>query len=130
MKEALADVPRAHPAYSVIQHLSKEFALFTGEPDGAFSGRRALTRYEFGISVQRVHTELARYMTDLGKSARTPEWLKNPKQRERALAWHLSLVTEFRPELTLLGSDTDVARQSILRWQDEAQKAAEQAEKK
>jgi hypothetical protein len=143
-------VPKSHPAYTAVQYLSTEFRVFTGYPEGAFSGARALTRYEFAVAVQRMAAGSQQTIIRLqeGKAGvrpvvfrgppgtpdpegeRTLEAWKDPRKRERALAWLLVLVTEFRPELKMLGADIAATQENMLRWQDEARKAAEQAEKK
>jgi hypothetical protein len=39
-----ADVPETHWAYDAVRTLAQR-GVFTGYPDGTFSGKRALTRY-------------------------------------------------------------------------------------
>lgn len=53
------DVPQNHWAYDAVQQLAQK-GIFTGYPDGTFSGRRALTRYEFAIALQRMLQEVQR----------------------------------------------------------------------
>ena len=52
-----ADVPQGHWAYDAVNDLAKR-GIFTGYPDGTFSGKRALTRYEFAVAIQRLLQEL------------------------------------------------------------------------
>jgi hypothetical protein len=54
-----ADVPTTHWAYDAVQQLAQR-GVFTGYPDGTFSGKRALTRYEFAVALQRLLQEVQR----------------------------------------------------------------------
>jgi len=54
-----ADVPQNHWAYDAVQQLAQR-GIFTGYPDGTFSGKRALTRYEFAVALQRMLQEVQR----------------------------------------------------------------------
>lgn len=54
-----ADVPTTHWAYDAVQSLAQK-GIFTGYPDGTFQGRRALTRYEFAVALQRMLAEVQR----------------------------------------------------------------------
>jgi predicted porin len=54
-----ADVPNNHWAYDAVQQLAQR-GIFTGYPDGTFSGKRALTRYEFAVALQRMLQEVQR----------------------------------------------------------------------
>jgi hypothetical protein len=54
-----ADVPNTHWAYDAVDQLAKR-GIFTGYPDGTFSGRRALTRYEFAVALQRLLQDVDR----------------------------------------------------------------------
>jgi len=54
-----ADVPMGHWAYDAVTQLAQK-GIFTGYPDGTFQGRRALTRYEFAVALQRMLTEVQR----------------------------------------------------------------------
>src|SRR4051794_31630584 len=53
------DVPQNHWAYDAVQSLAQK-GIFTGYPDGTFSGRRALTRYEFAVALQRMLQQVER----------------------------------------------------------------------
>jgi len=157
--EPFADVPAIHPAYGVVQHLETEFRMFTGFPESSFNGNRPLPRYEFAVAAQRMWTDVQKTMASLHptkaearpaavlvrtgravspelsrqlllKEQRRLEAWTDPRRRELGLAWFLVLMTEFGPELKRLGADTDAVREKILRWQEEARKAAETAEKK
>ena len=52
---AFKDVPAGSWQYATVQRLADRGA-FTGYPDGTFSGKRQLTRYEFGIAVQTLYS--------------------------------------------------------------------------
>src|SRR5881275_1458433 len=54
-----ADVPQGHWAYDAVQQLAQR-GIFTGYPDGTFGGKRALTRYEFAVALQRMLQEVQR----------------------------------------------------------------------
>jgi hypothetical protein len=54
-----ADVPQGHWAYDAVNQLAQR-GIFTGYPDGTFGGRRALTRYEFAVALQRMLQEINR----------------------------------------------------------------------
>jgi len=54
-----ADVPTTHWAYDAVQSLAQK-GIFTGYPDGTFQGKRALTRYEFAVALQRMLAEVQR----------------------------------------------------------------------
>jgi hypothetical protein len=48
-----------HWAYDAVNQLANR-GIFTGYPDGTFSGKRALTRYEFAVALQRMLQEINR----------------------------------------------------------------------
>jgi S-layer family protein len=138
-----ADVPTNHPSYSIIDYLAREAGIFCGYPDGAFSGKRALTRYEFAVAVQRMHQELKRSLklTDPNKPGAKPaasvgppagtsgpeklaQLLKDPEKLQRALAWYQPLIVEFSSELRLLGTDVEQVKKEAAGWQEDAAEAA------
>ena len=59
------DVPQGHWAYDAVTDLAKR-GVFTGYPDGTFKGKRALTRYEFAVALQRLLTEVQRMIDNKG----------------------------------------------------------------
>lgn len=59
-----ADVPREHWAYDAVAQLASR-GIFTGYPDGTFQGRRALTRYEFAVALQRMLQEVQRRIAEI-----------------------------------------------------------------
>src|ERR1043166_7105841 len=54
-----ADVPTDHWAYDAVNQLAAE-GIFTGYPDQTFGGKRALTRYEFAVAIQRMLQDVQR----------------------------------------------------------------------
>lgn len=54
-----ADVPMNHWAYDAVTQLAQR-GIFTGYPDNTFSGKRALTRYEFAVALQRMLQDVQR----------------------------------------------------------------------
>src|SRR5438093_8986835 len=54
-----ADVPTDHWAYDAVNQLAAQ-GIFTGYPDGTFGGKRALTRYEFAVAIQRMLQDVQR----------------------------------------------------------------------
>lgn len=86
----------------------KATGIVFGYPDGTYGGRRAVTRYEFGVAVARTlsmsrpltQSESANLLTDV------PEKLKaNPL----AVSALIALTNEFSPELIKLGQDVPAA---------------------
>lgn len=53
------DVPPTHWAYDAVQSLAQR-GIFTGYPDNTFQGKRALTRYEFAVALQRMLVDIQR----------------------------------------------------------------------
>jgi hypothetical protein len=91
------DVPVQQWPYDAVQTVAQE-GLFTGYPDGTFSGKRALTRYEFAVALQRM----------LQEADRTARSDAGAAHRSRIVATQLlKLAQEFRPELAMLGADAD-----------------------
>jgi len=51
--EMFADVPTDHWAYQAVNNL-QERGIVIGYPDGTFGGKRAMTRYEFAVAIDRL----------------------------------------------------------------------------
>lgn len=68
---AFQDVPETHWAYDAVRQLAQR-GIFTGYPDGTFSGRRALTRYEFAVALQRMLQEVERLVANVAKTPGPP----------------------------------------------------------
>src|SRR2546425_13196948 len=60
-----ADVPQGHWAYDAVNELAAA-GIFTGYPDQTFGGKRALTRYEFAVAIQRMLQDVQRRIDQLG----------------------------------------------------------------
>ncbi len=115
------DVPQGHWAYPAVQEVAR-LGYFTGYPDGTFSGRRALTRYEFAVALQRIVTEVQRKEMDPG-GGRGPllrrRLMEQMDPLPRApLETVLKLVAEFKPELEMLGSDVGLLAPQVRRMAD------------
>jgi hypothetical protein len=54
-----ADVPTDHWAYDAVNELAA-LGIFNGYPDQTFGGKRALTRYEFAVALQRMLQDVQR----------------------------------------------------------------------
>jgi len=54
-----ADVPTDHWAYDAVNELAQH-GIVNGYPDSTFGGKRALTRYEFAVALQRMLQEVQR----------------------------------------------------------------------
>jgi hypothetical protein len=120
-KGPFADHPVNHWAYDAVTRLAQQ-GVFTGYPDGTFSGKRALTRYEFAVAIQRMLQEISRLSHFLPPDERP---LFAPRSdtllgalyraivrryRVSTPAWEdgwvlYKLVQEFTPELGMLGLD-------------------------
>src|SRR5262249_21878415 len=59
-----ADVPTNHWAYDAVNELAAK-GIFTGYPDQTFGGKRALTRYEFAVAIQRMLQDIQRQIDAL-----------------------------------------------------------------
>lgn len=56
-QQPFEDVPRDHWAYQAVQTL-QERGVVIGYPDGTFGGKRAMTRYEFAVAIQRLLVDI------------------------------------------------------------------------
>jgi hypothetical protein len=96
-----SNVPQQHWCYDAVQQMAQD-GIFTGYPDGAFTGKRPLTRYEFAVAIQRMVQEIRRDSRDglvLSKHLR--------------IAFQ-KLAQEFTPELEMLGTDVAILRRNVL----------------
>src|SRR5215210_2535655 len=68
-----ADVPTDHWAYDAVNELAQH-GIVNGYPDSTFGGKRALTRYEFAVALQRMLQEVQRRIDTAvtGKPTGTP----------------------------------------------------------
>src|SRR5438128_7611445 len=63
-----ADVPQGHWAYDAVNELAAH-GIFTGYPDQTFGGKRALTRYEFAVAIQRMLQDVQHRIDAIPKPA-------------------------------------------------------------
>lgn len=130
------EVPMNHPAYAAMRFL-EESGFFTGYPAGIFSGKPTLTRYEFAVGLQRVHTDLLRKLQNATRKPPprpepsrgvscfpapppiVPAAVADPQRRRTVLIWIRLLLIEFTPELTALGSKPDQMLADLRARQDE-----------
>jgi S-layer homology domain len=124
-----ADVPTDHWAYDAVNQLAAQ-GIFTGYPDGTFGGKRALTRYEFAVAIQRMLQDVQRRIdaaiaaheakphgagptppppppTDLSELRRQQQQLRQDVDTLRRLA------TEFQDTLATLGTDVDQLKRDL-----------------
>jgi predicted porin len=140
-----ADVPTTHWAYEAVSQLANR-GIFTGYPDGTFSGRRALTRYEFAVALQRMLAEVQR-LIDAAPKGSGPAGERGPAgapgapgpvgpagpgvpkevidEQNRQLGLLRSDVTalqklaqEFSSELAMLGTDVEQLKRNVLALAD------------
>lgn len=126
---AFADVPVDHWAYEAVSQLQDQ-GVIIGYPDGTFSGKRAMTRYEFAVAISR----LIPVIQDMVKPGGTtpPDLSGYASKSELAdLEKKLSgmgkggdvtmadldavkkLVNEFKDELSGLGVDLDALKRDV-----------------
>lgn len=56
-QQPFQDVPQGHWAYQAVMTL-QERGVVIGYPDGTFGGKRAMTRYEFAVAIQRLLNDI------------------------------------------------------------------------
>jgi hypothetical protein len=138
-RSVFTDLPRAHPAYATTAYLQDDLGLFTAFPPGSFSGKRALTRYEFCIAVQQMHAHIGRMVTQLeakpaaigstrplrsptgppaGNERTLRQTFRDEAKIRRLLGWHEALLVEFGAELPMLGEDMDRLHRDLHRWKE------------
>lgn len=118
-----ADVPVDHWAYEAVSQLQSD-GIVIGYPDGTFSGKRAMTRYEFALALSRAIPVIA----DRAKSPSTPSGApgvskaevqqmiddNKPKPTNSADVDSLKkLVNEFKDELSGMGVDLDALKRDV-----------------
>lgn len=140
---AFDDVPLTHPAYWSYAYLAEEFGVLYQLPDGAFSGRGILTRYEFAVAVCNTHVDWSSVLKalDPARPAVSLERSIRPGRRAPAavrqfagtlkdapaLAWYQLLIQEFSPELLLLGEKLAAMMRETSRWSENADRTAKRA---
>jgi hypothetical protein len=132
--EMFADVPQDHWAYQAVNNL-QERGIVIGYPDGTFGGKRAMTRYEFALAVDRLvdwvnktvqtNIEEVRKLIPAGAgpvgtdgvSAADVERMINERLRGLPTREDLETVRrlseEFREELTALGTNVEALRRDL-----------------
>jgi len=131
-----ADVPTDHWAYDAVNELAKQ-GIVNGYPDSTFGGKRALTRYEFAMAIQRMLQEVQRRI-DAAKGGTTAapnldnyytkdqidEKLRNLPTREEVDRLRSDvdqlrrLATEFQDTLAALGTDVDQLKRDMAALRD------------
>jgi hypothetical protein len=124
MAQTFTDVPVDHWAYQAVQDLADK-GYVIGYPDGTFSGKRALTRYEFAMALSRVVAKITQTVETGGISPADLDALGNRisalenKTTPGAPSLPVDLdkinrlVNEFRDELATLGVDVDALKRDI-----------------
>lgn len=111
-----ADVPTDHWAYAAVNQLQQQ-GIFTGYPDGTFGGKRAMTRYEFAVALQRAINFLmtnAGGKVDLGPLTSRVDALEGRVNNLQGAVDNLNrLVNEFRDTLAQLGTNVDQLRRDL-----------------
>jgi polyhydroxyalkanoate synthesis regulator phasin len=132
-----ADVPTDHWAYDAVNELAKQ-GIVNGYPDSTFGGKRALTRYEFAMAIQRMLQEVQRRIDAKGGTAQPAptdlsnyytkteidEKLRNVPTREEVDRLRSDvdqlrrLATEFQDTLAALGTDVDQLKRDLAALRD------------
>jgi len=132
-----ADVPTDHWAYDAVNELAKQ-GIVNGYPDSTFGGKRALTRYEFAMAIQRMLQEVQRRIDAVkGAPAAAPPDLSGyvtKDQLDSALQGYAKkedvdrlrtdvdqlrrLATEFQDTLAALGTDVDQLKRDLAALRD------------
>jgi len=123
-----ADVPTDHWAYDAVNELASR-GIVNGYPDGTFGGKRALTRYEFAVAIQRMLQDVQRRidaikppppgLTEADVNRILDERLKDyatkaDMDKLRADVDQLRrLMTEFQDTLAALGTDVDQLKRDV-----------------
>jgi S-layer family protein len=123
-----ADVPTDHWAYDAVNELAKQ-GIVNGYPDSTFGGKRALTRYEFAIAIQRALQEVQRridaavtkHEQEKHGAAPTPMPTPTPPEVSKEEVDRLRtdvdqlrrLMTEFQDTLAALGTDVDQLKRDV-----------------
>ena len=127
-----ADVPADHWAYSAVDTLQKA-GIVIGYPDGTYSGKRAMTRYEFAVAIARLlplikQPDLSGYATTEQLNALRDDINSKLAANSSAIDALRALVNEFQPELQRLGQDVAAIKTRL--DADEARLAAVEEEQR
>lgn len=122
------DVPTDHWAYDAVDQLQRE-GVIIGYPDGTFSGKRMITRYEFAIAIARLwgmipeagtsaagltKADVEAMLSGYAKTSAIPTvpTLANLATKADVDAIR-KLVDEFRDEIAALGVDVDALKRDV-----------------
>jgi len=114
------DVPTDHWAYAAVQDLSDK-GVIIGYPDGTFSGKRALTRYEFAQALSRAIPVIAKLAAGAGiPGPAGPQGEVGPAGPQgpvgvtpEQLANIQKLLDEFKDELAAQGVDIQALKKDV-----------------
>ena len=115
------DVPTDHWAYSAVQDLTDK-GVIQGYPDGTFSGKRALTRYEFAQALAKAIPVIAKLAgTGAGEAGlQGPAGPQGPQGpagspgvSDEQLKSIQRLVDEFKDELAAQGVDIAALKKDV-----------------
>jgi hypothetical protein len=133
-----ADVPTDHWAYDAVNELAKQ-GIVNGYPDSTFGGKRALTRYEFAMAIQRMLQEVQRRIDAAvagkpGPVTPPPTGGLTQQDLDNALQNYAKkedvdklrtdvdqlrrLATEFQDTLAALGTDVDQLKRDMAALSD------------
>lgn len=115
-----ADVPIDHWAYDAVTQL-QDLGIIIGYPDGTFSGRRALTRYEFAMALSRAIPVIVDMVEvpaqgSRGLSEADVNKLIDDKIGQLDIPTLDALnrsINEFRDELSGMGVDLDAVKRDL-----------------
>ncbi len=120
-----ADVPTDHWAYEAVNSL-QDAGIVIGYPDGTYGGKRAMTRYEFAVAIDRMIPIIAQKVVsgeagvagDRGPAGPPgPQGPQGPAGTAGITPEQFSalqnLVNEFRDELAALGVDVDTLKRDV-----------------
>jgi len=136
-----ADVPTDHWAYDAVNELAA-LGIFNGYPDQTFGGKRALTRYEFAVALQRMLQDVQRRIdakggpTTPGTGARGAPGPAGPQgppgmapeelaRMRTAIETLQRLAREFADTLAQLGTDVDQLKRDLAALQARVGKVEE-----
>jgi len=112
----LRDVPANHWAYQSIDTLQRA-GIVIGYPDGTYTGRRSMTRYQFAVAIARLLPLLppdsSTSSSKDGLAAAKADLRSKLDQSPFALTALKQLVDGFAPELTALEQDVPAAKAQL-----------------
>lgn len=114
-----ADVPADHWAYQAVDTLQKA-GIVIGYPDGTYSGKRAMTRYEFAVALARLMPLIQQKPATETNNATKDDLAALRSDLESKLQANTDaidairkLVDEFQPELQKLGQDVAAVKDRL-----------------